>query len=126
VSSRTRAACAGVAAAVVWAAYEPLGKRLFRTSYGDVAVLEHAIPSRTAALAVHVVNGGLFGIAYDELRRRTGRDGAGFGVAVAIAENTLLWPLVGLLDRENAQSPRAFASATAGHALFGALLGALA
>jgi hypothetical protein len=126
VSSRTRACVAGVAAAVAWAAYEPLGQRLFRTAYGDVEVLEHLIPSHSAARVVHAVNGGLFGIAYDELRRRTGRDGVGFGIAVALTENTVLWPLVALLDRRQATSKRAFASATAGHALFGALLGALA
>jgi hypothetical protein len=76
--------------------------------------------------ALHVANGALFGLAYDELRRRTGRDGVGFGITVALVESTALWPLVALIDRKQATDARAFASASVGHAFFGALLGALA
>ena len=56
------------------------------------------------------------------------------GVVVALAENTLLWPAMPIFDRIHpkrrdgtwpplASSPRVFASATAGHAFFGLLLG---
>ncbi len=52
-----------------------------------------------------------------------------------MAENTLLWPSLALVERVHPKrrdgtwpslvtSPRAFAAATVGHALFGALLGA--
>jgi len=52
-----------------------------------------------------------------------------------VLENALLWPAVGFVERVHpkrrdgtwpplVRSPRAFASATAGHALFGGLLGA--
>jgi hypothetical protein len=57
------------------------------------------------------------------------------GVAAALAENALLWPGIAVFDRIHprrrdgtwpplARNPRVFAQASAGHALFGALLGA--
>jgi hypothetical protein len=118
-----RGAAAGAVAAAVWGVCEPLWQRALGTSYSDVGVLRPFVPRPRA---VHVLNGALFGLAYDELRARTGRDGPGFAIAVALAENTSLWPLVALLDRKHATSIRAFACASVGHAFFGALLGVLA
>ena len=118
-----RAAAAGAVAAAIWGACEPLWQRALGTSYSDVGVLR---PFVRYPRALHVVNGALFGLGYDALRKRTGRDGPGFGVAVALVENTALWPVVALIDRERALEGRAFVSASVGHAFFGALLGGLA
>jgi hypothetical protein len=85
-----------------------------------------------AGLAIHTANGATFGYLFV----RFGRRGVRQGLLAALAENTLLWPLTGILDRVHPNrrdgtwppilaNPRAFASAAAGHALFGALLGAL-
>ena len=122
-TSTIRAAAAGAAAAAVWGACEPIWRRLLGTTYSDVGVLR---PFVRYPRALHVVNGALFGLGYDALRKRTGRDGPGFGVAVALVENTALWPIVALIDRERAFEGRAFVSASVGHAFFGALLGGLA
>jgi hypothetical protein len=111
---RIRAAAAGAAAAAVWAAVEPLDRRLFRCDYSDVALV---------GLPLHLVNGALFGLAWDELRRRGIRVPA---AAAAIAEHTALWPLLALRRPDVVRSPRAFAQGVARHALFGAVLGRLA
>ena len=106
-----RAALAGAGAALVWAAFEPFGRRLVRTTYSDVALV---------GLPVHVANGALFGIAYDELLRRRGVG----TVTAALAEHVALWPLVGVFHPRAARDPRAFASSGLSHAVFGLALAA--
>src|SRR3954464_9306426 len=96
-----RAALAGAVAATVWGLQEPLDRRLFRCDYSDVRLV--------GGLPVHALNGALFGIAFDLVRERTGIDKQRLAVGLALAEHTVLWPLLGLLDRELAASPRAFA-----------------
>jgi len=75
----------------------------------------------------------MFGVAFERL----GMAGAGQGVVAAETENVLLWPLTGVLDRLHpdvrsgawpplARNPHAFAQEVLGHAVFGAVLGALA
>lgn len=134
--SRARAAAAGGAAAVVWAAVEPLDRRVFRHDYSDVAMLgKFATRSRAwpvVGLALHVANGAAFGLAYHELRRRRAVGALG----LALAESTVLFPLAALIDRHHPArgepglaplfSARGFVQATARHAVFGAVLGALA
>jgi hypothetical protein len=131
-----RGAVAGALAATAWYACDPGLKRAFRTPYSDAeligAFLTRGRYERLACLGTHVAAGATFGHLFERLGGRGVRQ----GVAVALAENTLLWPGLALFDRIHPKrrdgtwpplvnSPRAFASASAGHALFGAVLGAL-
>lgn len=106
---RVRAAAAGAGAALVWAAAEPAVRRLFRTDFSDV---------RLVGLPVHVANGALFGVAYDELRAR--RDVP--AVVAALAEHVTLWPALAVFDPDTARDPRAFGSSGVCHAIFGVAL----
>ena len=138
--SRRRSALAGAAAALVWAAVEPLDRRLFRCDYSDVAMLGKAVTRGplwpVAGLAVHATNGAVFGLAFHEARARVRRGPVRLGVQLALAENLALFPLAPLIDRfhpargepgvAQLATARGFAQATVRHALFGALLGRLA
>jgi hypothetical protein len=134
--SRTRSAAAGACAAVVWAAVEPLDRKLLRNDYSDVALLGKAVTRSRAwplvGLAMHAANGALFGLAYHEVRRR--RDVS--AVRLAMTEHVLLFPLGWLVDRRHPArgqagvrrvfGPRAFVQATWRHFVFGSVLGRLA
>jgi hypothetical protein len=139
--SRVRAAMAGMAAAAVWAIQEPLDQRLFRCDYSDVAVLGKTVTRgngwRTAGLAIHVLNGALFGLGYYELRERLPLESRRLAVGMALAEHVALYPLCYFIDRYHPcrgtpgippllTNGRAYAQATWRHALFGAVLGRLA
>lgn len=139
--NRLRSALAGTAAALVWAAQEPLDRRLFRCDYSDVAVLGKGVTRgprwRAVGLAFHALNGAGFGLAYDEARRRFPIGDRKLAVGMALAEHVALYPLCFFVDRHHPArgeagvpplltNPRAFAQATWRHALFGAALGALA
>jgi hypothetical protein len=113
-----RAALAGAVAAAVWGLQEPLDRRLFRCDYSDVQL--------AGGLGVHILNGALFGIAFDLVRRRTHVDQRRLAVALAVAEHTVLWPALSLLKPDVVKSPRAFAQGVYRHVLFGAVLGRLA
>jgi hypothetical protein len=141
VTPRARAAAAGAAAAAVWALLEPLDKRLLRCDYSDVAVLGKAVTRgplwRPIGLALHATNGAVFGLAFDEARRRTGLPTRPLALGMALAEHFTLYPLGGLVDRYHPArgeegipplltNPRAFAQATWRHAVFGFVLGRLA
>jgi len=136
--SRARAALAGAAATIVWAALEPLDTRLFRCDYSDVALLgKWATRTRwwpLAGLALHAANGAAFGLAFHELQRRTRREPRRLALELALVENFALYPLAYLVDTRHPArgSPgiprlltnrRALAQATARHVLFGLLLG---
>ena len=135
-ASRIRSVAAGACAAVVWAAAEPIDRRLLGNDYSDVALLGKAV-TRTRAwpavgLALHAANGAVFGLAYHELRRRRGVS----AVRLALVEHVTLFPLGALVDRHHPArgqagvqrvfGARAFAQATWRHLLFGAVLGRLA
>jgi hypothetical protein len=135
---RLRAALAGTVAATVWSAVEPLDKRLFRCDYSDVAVLGKAVtqgPSwQPIGLAMHAVNGAIFGLAFYEVRRRVTIEPRRLALGMALAEHLALYPLGYFVDRYHPArgepgvpplltNPRAFGQATVRHALFGALLG---
>jgi hypothetical protein len=140
VTERARAACAGAAAATVWALLEPVDRRLFRSDYSDVAMLGKLVTRgpgwRVAGLTIHAANGAAFGLAFHELRRRLGGDPRRLALALALIENVALYPLAAFVDRhhpargEPGLAPlltvRAFAQETARHAVFGVVLGLLA
>jgi hypothetical protein len=113
-----RAALAGAIAATVWGLQEPLDRRVFRCDFSDVRLV--------GGLPVHALNGALFGLAFAAVRKRTSVDQRQLAVALAVAEHTVLWPLLGLLAPDVAKSPRAFAQGVYRHALFGYVLGRLA
>ena len=141
MSTRLRAALAGSAAALLWAAEEPLDQRALRYDYSDVAVLGKAIARgrrwRPAGLALHAANGAVFGLAFHEARRRVAVDSRRLAVGMALAEHLTLYPLCFFIDRYHPargepgvppllRSSRAFAQATWRHVLFGFVLGRLA
>ena len=100
--SRPRAAAAGAAAATVWAALEPLDRRLLGCDYSDVAILGKALTRRSwlpVGLALHAANGAAFGLAFEEVRRRTGLPPRRLALAMALAEHLMLYPLSWFVDR---------------------------
>jgi hypothetical protein len=113
-----RAALAGAVAATVWGLQEPLDRRLFRSDYSDVRL--------AGGLPVHALNGALFGLGFDFVRRRVSTDQRRLAVVLAVGEHTVLWPLLNLLEPKFARSPRAFAQGVYRHVLFGLVLGRLA
>jgi hypothetical protein len=141
VSGRLRAAAAGATAAGIWALEEPLDQRLLRCDYSDVALLGKAVTRgpgwRAAGLAIHALNGALFGLAFHDARRILKVDPRKLALGMALAEHVFLFPLCYFVDRYHPArgepgipplltNPRAFAQATWRHALFGAVLGRLA
>lgn len=116
MTQRARAALAGAAAAVVWGAQERFDRRVFGCDYSDVELV--GFGSRRRGYVVHAMNGAIFGLAYHELRKRRDVD----AVAMALVENTALWPLMAFVNRELLTSPAAFAQSTWRHVLFGVLL----
>ena len=141
MSSRFRAAAAGAAAATVWGLLEPLDQRLLRCDYSDVAVLGKGVTRgrhwRLAGFALHAVNGAVFGVVFDELRKRVRVSPRRLAVGLALAEHLSLYPLCYFIDRHHPargepgvppllENPRAFAQATWRHAVFGTVLGRLA
>ena len=138
--SRLRSARAGAAAALVWAALEPLDIRLFRNDYSDVAMLGKLVTRSRAwpivGLGLHTVNGAAFGLLVDEVRRRKGTRTQPLALGLALAENFALFPFGAAVDAfhpargtpgvASIVSARGLAQATARHTLFGLVLGRLA
>jgi len=129
-----KGAVVGALAAAAWQACDPLFKKVSGSPYSDAELIGPFITTGryewAANLATHSGAGAAFGYAFERLGGR----GVKAGVVAALAENTLLWPSVGVVERFHPKrrsgawprlvtSPRAFASATIGHAFFGALLG---
>lgn len=125
----------------MWAMQEPLDQRVFGCDYSDVAVLGKAITRRRGwrpiGVALHLVNGALFGLAFHEARRRIPVGERTLALGMALAEHVALYPLCFFVDRYHPArgepgvpplltNPRAFAQATWRHALFGLALGRLA
>jgi hypothetical protein len=141
VSGRLRAAAAGATAATIWALEEPLDQWLLGCDYSDVALLGKAVTRgpgwRAAGLAIHALNGALFGLAFHDARRILMVDSRKLALGMALVEHVGLFPLSYFVDRYHPargepgippllRNPRAFAQATWRHALFGAVLGRLA
>ena len=129
---------AGALAAAVWAAQQPLDKRLFRSDYDDVELLGKFVtrgPAWPAAgLAMHLANGAAFGAGYALARPFIPGPSLAAGAVAALAENFASWPLSALVDKHHparadleklAGNTRALAQSTWRHLLFGLLLGEL-
>jgi len=131
-------ALAGAIAAAVWAAQQPLDKRLFGSDYDDVELLGKLVTRSSgwqpAGFAMHVANGAAFGAVYALLRPLVPAPPLLAGATAGLAEHAALWPLGRVVDRHHpARSElkplggnrRALAQATWRHLLFGLTLGAL-
>lgn len=129
-----RGALAGIAAAGVWAAQQPLDKRVFGSDYDDVRLLGGLVVGGPAAypvgLAMHLANGALFGALYANLAPTLSVPPALRGPLAALAEHLATWPATLVVPRLREaggvwRPERAFAQATWRHLLFGAVLGEL-
>ena len=138
VSRSINGALAGGVAAAVWAAQQPLDKRVFGTDYDDLAILGKAVTRGgewpAVGLALHLLNGALFGAVYAQLRPFLLGPAPLRGLTAGLAENFASWPLASISDRHHPASKelvklggnrRALAQATWRHALFGVVLGVL-
>ncbi len=134
-----RGALAGAVAAGVWAAQQPLDKRLFGVAYDDTELLgklvtRRPVPARVIGTAIHLANGALFGAVYANAAPRIPLPTWARGPAAALVENFGLWPLGAVSDRFHpareqlptfANNHAALAQATWRHLLFGVVLGEL-
>jgi hypothetical protein len=133
-----RGALAGAVAAGVWAAQQPLDKRVFASSYDDVELLGKAVTRGPAwypaGLALHLANGALFGAVYANVARLAPIPAWSRGPLAALTQNLAFWPLGRVSDQlhpgrdelpELGGNGRALAQATWRHLLFGAVLGEL-
>ena len=139
--ARVRCVLAGSAGAALWAVQEPLDQRTLRSHYSDVAVLGKLVVGGRAwwpaGIALHLVNGAVFGLVYYEARRRWPQRPRLLAMSMALGEHVALYPLSYFVDRFHPRrgtrgvppllsNPRAFAQATWRHTIFGAVLGRLA
>jgi hypothetical protein len=126
---------AGALAALAWRACDPFLKRAFGTPYADAELLGPFVTRGPLEPVVDLVAHCAAGAVFGRLFERFGGRGVRQGVAAGLAENVLLWPGIAFFDRFHprrrddtwpplARNPRVFAQASAGHALFGAVLGA--
>jgi hypothetical protein len=133
-----RGALAGATAAAVWAAQQPLDKRVFGVGYDDVELLGRLVrakgqATRPVGMAIHLVNGALFGAVYANAAPSMPGPHALRGAAAALGEHLATWPGALVIDRLDLGrgfpklwgDPRAFGQATWRHLLFGAVLGEL-
>jgi len=132
-----RGALAGAVAAGVWAAQQPVDKRVFGFDYDDTELLGKLVTRGAAWMpvgaALHVANGAAFGALYANVAPSLPGPGAVRGAAAGLAEHLATWPGTLVIDRLSLGrdfpklwgDPRAFAQATWRHVLFGALLGEL-
>jgi hypothetical protein len=129
-----RGMAAGIVAAAVWAAAEPaLGRAFGIPWYSDRRLLGGLLRVRPeAAVALHLVNGAMFGATFERLGLR----GPVKGIAMAQVESLGLWPWMAVVDRVHEdrrartwppllRNGRVFAYEVTVHALFGAVLGCL-
>jgi hypothetical protein len=131
-----RGALAGAAGAAVWAAQQPLDKRVFGVDYDDAELLGKFVtrgPTWVAlGLAGHIGNGALFGALYANVAPSLPGPRAAWGPLAGLAEHLATWPATMLLDRLHPAAadfpqlwgnPRAFAQAAWRHVLFGFVMG---
>jgi len=129
---------AGAVGAAVWAAQQPLDKRVFGSDYDDVELLGKLVTRGSAwplvGLALHLQNGALLGAAYAHARPFLPGPPIVRSVLVAMAEHVGMWPAGRLSDRLHPArddlapltgNARAFAQASWRHLLFGIVVGEL-
>src|SRR5215210_5598307 len=96
-------AVAGSLAATVWAAQQPLDKRVFECDYDDVELLGKLVTRGDqwplAGLALHAGNGATFGAVYSQLRPFIPGPPVAAGLLAGLAEHAVSWPFVRLVDR---------------------------
>jgi hypothetical protein len=135
-ATTARGALAGGLAAGVWAAQQPVDRRVFGVPYDDTELLGKLVTRGPAwapvGTAIHVANGALFGALYANVAPRLPLPSWARGPAAALAEHVTTWPLTALADTVHparddfprlVTNPRAFAQATWRHLLFGVVLG---
>jgi hypothetical protein len=134
-----RGALAGAVAAGVWAAQQPLDKRVFGSSYDDVELLGRLAVGRRpgwypAGLVLHLQNGALFGALYANVAPHVPLPPAAKGIVAGLVEHVGLWPAGRVTDRHHPRrgelpvltgNTRAWWQAAWRHALFGLVLGEL-
>jgi hypothetical protein len=138
VERSLRGALAGGIAAAVWAAQQPLDKRIFDSGYDDTEIMGKLVTRgpewRPIGLALHIQNGALFGAAYALGKPFLPGPPVARGLLAGMAEHLAFWPAASLVDRYHParreltplwRNRRAFAQAAWRHALFGAVLGTL-
>ena len=131
-----RGALAGAVAAGVWAAQQPLDKRVFGVDYDDTEILGKLVTRgpawRPVGLALHLLNGAAFGAAYAAAAPSLQLPSWARGPLAAMAEHAATWPSTALIARLHPAAddfpplfanPRAIAMATWRHMLFGVVLG---
>jgi hypothetical protein len=131
-----RGALAGAAAASVWAAQQPLDRRIFGVPYDDTELLGKLVTRGpawpVAGLALHLGNGALFGALYANAAPRIPVPAWARGPLAGLAEHAATWPGTRVTDRLHPArgdlptlwgDPRALAQATWRHLLFGVVLG---
>ena len=133
-----RGALAGAGAAAVWAAQQPLDRRVFGVAYDDTELLGKLVTRGpawpVAGVALHLANGALFGALYAVAAPSVPGPAWARGPAAGLVEHLATWPATRLVDRLHparaelptlAGDPHAFAQATWRHLLFGVVLGEL-
>jgi hypothetical protein len=125
-----RGALAGAVAAAVWAAQQPLDRRVFGVEYDDADLLGRFVGGTyPGGLALHLLNGAVFGAVYANVRGAIPAPPALRGPVAGLVEHVATWPGTAALARVQPELPqlwgsgRAFAQATWRHLLFGAVLG---
>ncbi|MCW2990541.1 MAG: hypothetical protein JWM73_1135 [Solirubrobacterales bacterium] len=135
-ATTARGAVAGALAAGIWAAQQPLDKRVFAVDYDDTELLGKTVTRGAAwplvGLAMHLANGAVFGAIYANVAPRIPLPSWARGPAAGLVEHVSTWPSMVAVDRFHparkdlptlATNPRAFAQATWRHLLFGVALG---
>jgi hypothetical protein len=133
-----RGALAGAVAAGVWVAQQPLDMKLFGVRYDDTELLGKGLTRgpawRPVGVALHLLNGAVFGALYSAAAPRLPLPSWARGPAAAMAEHVATWPLMlGVHAVHPAgkdfpplfANPRAIAQATWRHLVFGVVLGEL-
>jgi hypothetical protein len=133
-----RGALAGAAAAAVWAAQQPLDRRLFGVPYDDTELLGRWVVRsggwQVAGAGLHLANGALFGALYANVAPSLPVPTVLRGPLAGLAEHLATWPGTAVVERVHPArgelpalwgSGRAFAQATWRHVLFGFVLGEL-
>lgn len=133
-----RGALAGTVAAAVWAAQQPIDKHVLASRYDDVELLGKTVTRGPAwypvGLALHCLNGALFGAAYANIAPMVPIPWWARGLVAGMAENFGLWPLGRVTDRLHPArdelprltgNRRALAQATWRHLIFAVVLSEL-